>query len=135
MMNNFIKKKRGQKPLELEKLPYDDNSQDVRLLSGMPIIARTNDKSYDICKNDQFTIKQIQHKTGIIIVEDDEQTLKIPFTDFQRLFRVGFCITIHASQGSTFDFPYTLHDFRKFDRRLKYVALSRSTKIEHINVI
>ena len=103
--------------------------------SGMPIIARTNDKSYEICNNDQFTIKQIQHKTGLIIVEDEEQALKIPIKDFQRLFRIGFCITIHASQGSTFDFPYTIHEFSKFDMRLKYVALSRSTKIEHINVI
>ena len=135
MMNNFIKKKRGQTPLELEKLPYDDNSQDVRLLSGMPIIARVNEAKHGICNNDQFTIQQIQHKTGIIIVQDEERTIKIPFTDFQRLFRVGFCITCHAAQGSTFDFEYTIHEWDKFCPRLKYVALSRGTKIENINVV
>ena len=53
------------------------------------------------------------------------------------VFYVAFCITIHKSQGSTFDHPYTIHDWGhpSFDNRLKYVALSRTTKLENINVL
>ena len=61
------------------------------------------------------------------------KSLKLVFSDFQH-FYVAFCITIHKSQGSTFDEPFTIHEFDKLDRRLKYVALSRSTQIENINI-
>ena len=37
-------------------MEYDDNSQDVQLLDGMPIISRVNAKQYDICNNDMFVI-------------------------------------------------------------------------------
>ena len=63
--------------------------------------------------------------------------LDIPFNLFQRLFYVAYCITIHKSQGTTFDFPYTIHEWshKRFDARLKYVALSRATNLENINVM
>ena len=75
----------------------------------------------------------------IIVVDEDgkEKKERIPFCDFQKLFYVAYCITIHRSQGSTFDHPYTIHewDHPRFDNRLKYVALSRTTKLENINII
>jgi len=53
------------------------------------------------------------------------------------LFYVAYAITIYKSQGSTFDYPYTIHEYGHpmFDDRLKYVSLSRATSIEHINII
>jgi hypothetical protein len=42
MMDKIIKENPNEKVLELKKLSYDDNSQDVTLLKGMPIIARRN---------------------------------------------------------------------------------------------
>jgi hypothetical protein len=52
----------------------------------------------------------------------------------EKLFYVAFCITVHRSQGSTFNHPYTIHQFELFDERLKYVALSRSTDKNLINI-
>ena len=52
----------------------------------------------------------------------------------QQLFNPAWCITIHKSQGSTYDHPYTIHEFDKLDGRLKYVAFSRETDIKHIRV-
>ena len=56
---------------------------------------------------------------------------------FQKLFYPAYAITIFKSQGSTFDFEYTIHEFNHplFDNRLRYVSLSRSVDIEHINII
>ena len=36
---------------------------------------------------------------------------------------MAYCITIHKSQGSTFDFSYSIHEWEKLDETLKYVSL------------
>jgi hypothetical protein len=135
MMNKMVRLKRYAKPLEFKALNYDDNSQDVRLISGCPIIARINCKDLDIWNNECFTISQIQPKTGLLIITDGEyKKIEIKFEDFQRLFRPAYCVTIHCAQGKTFDKPYSIHEWGKLDKRLKYVALSRSTAMENINL-
>jgi hypothetical protein len=122
-------------PLKLSKVEYDKNSQDVELLPNMPIIARVNNKGYDIANNETFTIYSI--KDNIIKIESDEEhnIIDIPVKEFQKLFYVAFCITVHKSQGATFDHPYTIHQWSLFDKKLKYVALSRTTKKEYVNII
>ena len=134
MMDAEVKRKRGKKPLVLEALPFDNNSQDVSLLAGMPVIARVNDINLGICNNETFKIKEIQYAKENILIEDDEFSLDIPFDRFQKLFYVAYAITIHRSQGETYDHDYTIHEWDKLDKRLKYVALSRTTKLENINV-
>jgi ATP-dependent exoDNAse (exonuclease V) alpha subunit len=121
-----------------EKIEYDDNSQNVYLLEGMPIIARKNYKDLDIFNNETFIIKEILEDKGIIVIIDIENTnYNIPIKDFQSLFYVAYAITIYKSQGSTFDKPYTIHEWNHpmFNERLKYVALSRATLKEYINII
>jgi ATP-dependent exoDNAse (exonuclease V) alpha subunit len=101
----------------------------------MPIIARKNSKESGISNNDSFTIKKIDNKKQIIIITDDEKDIDIPVAEFQKMFYIAFCITTHKSQGSTFNHSYTIHEFNQFDERLKYVALSRATDINLINII
>ena len=55
--------------------------------------------------------------------------------EFTKIFNIAYCITVHKSQGATFDEAYTIHEFNQFDERLKYVALSRATDINLINII
>ena len=38
---------------------------------------------------------------------DDENDIDIKFEEFQKVFLIAFCITIHKSQGSTFNHSYT----------------------------
>jgi len=134
--NEKAKKRSG---LTLPKLKYDKNSQTTILYKGTPIIARINEKKYDICNNETFIIKKIGKDSIIIEGEDDDETIsrniEIPIKYFQRLFYVAYCITTHRSQGSTFTNAYTIHEFDLFDNRLKYVALSRSTSINNINIV
>jgi cytidyltransferase-like protein len=138
MMLKAVKANNSRKQvLELKKLSYDDNSQDVELLSGMPVIARKNCEASYIANNETFTIKEIRHKKQIIVIEDDERKIKIAFKDFQYMFYVAYCITVHKSQGSTYNQPYTIHEWNnpKFDDRLKYVALSRSTNKDNNDIL
>jgi hypothetical protein len=44
MMQKEFTRKKGKKALQLKKLYYDKNSQDVKLLAGTPIISRVNKK-------------------------------------------------------------------------------------------
>jgi ATP-dependent exoDNAse (exonuclease V) alpha subunit len=136
MMNKAEEKARRNKStvLQLKALDYEGHSQDVKLCAGTPIIARINMKDLELFNNEQYIIKQIKPKTEIVQVqiEDGEHKLDIPFKDFQRLFYPAYCITVHSSQGSTFNDKYTIHEWNRFDNRMKYVALSRSTKLENI---
>ena len=43
--------------------------------------------------------------------------------------------SIRESQGQTYNKPYTIHEWSKLDRSLRYVALSRATLKELINII
>ena len=44
-------------------------------------------------------------------------------------------ITIHKSQGASFNFPYTIHEWNRLNKRLRYVALTRATDKKFINII
>jgi ATP-dependent exoDNAse (exonuclease V) alpha subunit len=48
---------------------------------------------------------------------------------------VAFATTIHKSQGATYNFPYTIHQFNRLDERLRYVALTRATDMKFINIV
>ena len=69
------------------------------------------------------------------MVFDEGREQEVPIPEFTKMFNVAYCITVHKSQGQTIDEPYTIHEFEQFDQRLKYVALSRSTDINLINII
>jgi hypothetical protein len=42
--------------------------------------------------------------------------------------------TIHKSQGASFNNKYTIHEWNRLDRRLKYVALSRATNENNVKI-
>jgi hypothetical protein len=42
---------------------------------------------------------------------------------------------VHSSQGDTFDEEYTIHEFEKYTKKLKYTALSRTTKKSYVNIL
>ena len=67
-----IKQNKVKKPLHLQKLAYDKNSQNVKLLAGTPIISRINKEELGLCNNETFIIKQIQYSKENIVVVDDE---------------------------------------------------------------
>jgi ATP-dependent exoDNAse (exonuclease V) alpha subunit len=125
--------------LKLDKLNYDDNSQDVKLTNDTPIIARRNYKDLDIFNNEQFIIKKIEFNNENIIIGselDEDKVIDIPFDMFQKLFYPAYAITIYKSQGSTFDHGFTIHEWGHplFTERFKYVALSRAVSCDNINI-
>ena len=114
--------------------PFDDNSQEVKLFKGVPVISKVNNKKVDICNNDLFHVKNIDG-TLIRLSYDTNKEVVISKDQFQKMFRMAYCITTHSAQGATYDFPYSIYDWHLMDKRLKYFALSRSTSEKHINIV
>jgi len=136
------KKKAG---LKLSADPKDPLSQDVQLLANMPIICKRNflykfkvddvKKSVSVDNNEEFQIVSISQSKNIIQIKNENKSLNILIDDFQGLFYVAFAITSHKAQGCTFNFPYSVYEYEKFNKRTKYVVLSRATKKEYINIM
>ena len=94
-----------------------------------------NNKRHDTNNNELFTIKSIDKINSSIVITDDSNKIReIKIDMFQQLLYIAFCITVHKSQDSTFRHEYSIHEYEKFDEKLKYVALSRSSCINNINI-
>ena len=118
---------------------FNPKTQDVVLAEGMPIIAhKTNsikENSVRILNSQRFVITKVTD--DIIYFSDGGEELSIKTNAFHKYFYLGFCITIHASQGETFKTKYTIYDWGhyNFSDKAKYVALSRGTCIENIQIV
>lgn len=128
-----LKKKRRVQSARCPKYDGDEHSQDVVLMPGMPAISRINCRKLDIVNNETFTIEKVDNNV-CVLNDGEEKTVEIPTNEFTKNFHIAFCITCHKSQGQTFDHEYSISEWELMDDRMKYVALSRATKIEYINV-
>jgi hypothetical protein len=134
------------KRFTVRELYYDKNTQTFELCEEMPVIARVNCSALKIANNEQFIVKKI--KEGEIILTNEKsvindagevisekKTIAVPDERFHKLFVNAFCITLHKSQGQTIKAPYCIHEFEKYTRRMKFVAVSRATILENINIV
>ena len=85
-----------------------------------------------LCHAIPFNITSVSSET--ITYKDDKIEYTIPVCDFHKNFYLGFCITVHASQGDSINQKYTIYDWKIdcFCDKAKYVAMSRSTDINNI---
>jgi ATP-dependent exoDNAse (exonuclease V) alpha subunit len=134
-MNAVWKKAKTKNCIKLEKLPYDENSQDVTLVNKTPLIGKVNNSKLGIINNERYIIKKVDIQTKELTIKNDTNEIVIGADEFQKLFRIGYDFTTHSSQGMSIDEPYTIHEFNRMSKKLKYVALSRSTKHEYINIM
>ena len=120
--------------VSIPKDKENPKTQDVYLTKGMPIIAHKTDKNKNILNSQTFTITNITNE--IIKYKDDKTEYSLSVNEFHKYFYLGFCITIHASQGETFNTKYTIYDWEitPFCNKAKYVAMSRSTDINNIQI-
>ena len=121
------------KPLHLSAWQYTNNSQDVDLIVGTPIMSIRNVKGVMV-NGETFTI--LDYNDKIIKAKSvlRDNVIDIDVKEFQRNFVVSYCITSHKAQGQTFIEPYTIHEWYRLNYRSKYVALSRSSTWENCNI-
>ena len=133
-MKELYKSNKYRTRLKMDGLSYDDRSQAVILNKGVPIISKVNNEDIGIFNNQRFKIVKIG--TFTITFEDDfKKLLKINIPDFQKFFLVAYGCTVHSAQGMSIGEPYTIHEWNRLDKRLNYVALSRSRDIKYIHIM
>lgn len=123
------------KMYKFDKLQYDPNSQDVTISKGMPIISHRNSIGLDISNGETFKITNVSDTIQIRDIYDEKRIIEINPEDFQTHFYLSYAITCHKSQGETFNHPYTIHQWEHFTQEMKYVALSRTTQKEYVNIV
>jgi hypothetical protein len=124
-----LKKK---KPLVIEAKSSDLNSQRVKLIPGTPVIAMKGNKTLAVIKGATFKVTKLNPLTV-----KDLKTKKVTVINpelFQDYFYVNFCTTSHKFQGQTIKEAFTVHEFQRMRKKMKYVALSRATSKNLINV-
>ena len=144
----FTNKKRidiNKKCMDIDKTKYhgkkyileaninDANSQEITLYPKLPIICKKNDEPQGLINNEQFIVSKLTATS--VYVKNEEKELEIEMNKFQEFFYVAYCITIHKSQGASFNFPYTIHEFNRLNKKLRYVSLTRATDKKFINII
>ena len=122
------------KGLKLEALSYDKRTQKVILNKGVPIISKVNSEDMNLVNNQRFVIEKIG-PLQMTIQDDSGNERDIYNNDFQKYFLVAYATTCHSAQGLSIGENYTIHEWDRFDQRLKYVALSRSRELEYIHIM
>ena len=103
---------------------------------NLPIIAKHTDDKIRLYNNEQYIVTNIdKNKIKVKSCIELDKVLSFSQKDFANLFYPAYCITIHCSQGCTIKEPYTIHEFKRLNSRLRYTALSRASKFEHINIL
>ena len=118
--------------IDVKSNPLNPKTQDVKLAKGMPVIAHVTNKKLRFMNSQTFVIDDVTQES--LVITNGEDTIKINTKDFHKFFYLGFCLTVHASQGETFSEKYTIHDWYLMCNKAKYVALSRGTSIENIQI-
>ena len=107
----------------------------IKVFVGLPIICKktmTINKVNELKNNEEFEVIGVDHE--IITIKNDRLQCDITHKIFIH-FDLAYCITTHVSQGSTYDFPYSIYEYQYFDQPLLYTSMSRSTKKSYINLI
>ena len=121
--------------INIKKDDKNPKSQDIILSKYMPILCKKTNKKLHILNSEIFKVHKIT-STHFTIINDAKEKIDIDNKDFHQFFYPGFCITVYASQGETYTEKYTIYDwhFEHFCNKAKYVAMSRSSNIDFIQI-
>ncbi len=82
-------------------------------------------KTIDLKNNGEYEVVYFDDET--ITIKNNRLEAVITHQQF-KYFYIACCITTHVSQGSTYDFPYSIYEYQYFEQCLFYTAMSRSTQ-------
>ena len=130
-------KLRGNNYLTLKKFEADKNSQEIYVYENLPLIACKTSGDYNVTNGEEFMVKDFNEKIVILKSCDptDPKDISVKAEFLTKIFYPAYCLTVHRSQGTTFEGSYTIFEWEHMHKRLKYVALSRATKKSNINFV
>ena len=116
--------------------PEKYHQADFRIAPGVRCMAIHNRLAKDYCNSERFVVASCEGGlVGLADISVPEHTVTVAVTDFFRDFIPGYCFTIHKMQGATIREPYNIYEWRSLSPTLRYVAISRGTAFEDVNLV
>jgi DNA replication protein DnaC len=112
-----------------QDLENNNYAQPVVLHVGAPIMSCKNNKQQGILNNQDFTVTGWNDQ----VIHTCSGDIKV--VDFQKSFVVAYAMTVHKSQGATFDFKFSIWETSRMDRRMLYTAVTRTTSKDLICIV
>lgn len=113
------------------------NIQQMYIYDGCRVIAYKTDKNKLFVNSEIFTVYYYDDNDIHLYTHrlNEPYFVCIPIEDFNKSFTLGYCMTVHKSQGSTITENFNIYDWNKMDKELKYTALSRAKSIQQIGIV
>ncbi len=121
-------------------LPDENNpkTQLLQLTKGMPIICHKTNKKMEILNSDRFVITSINEKeiqfTNELLKEQNKPDMKISVQDFNKNISIWHIVLQSMLHKEKHSKNHILFMTGEECKRGKYVALSRATKLENIQI-
>jgi ATP-dependent exoDNAse (exonuclease V) alpha subunit len=80
-------------------------------------------------KNEQVCIHAIDDDKIIL----ENEVGEVPIKDFWEYLRPAYCITTHKAQGDTFKEDYSIWEWFRMDKEMRYTALTRAQSLRQIH--
>jgi len=106
----------------------------LKISEGMPIICKHTIDKYKLINNEFFTVESVDCEK-VILKRDDGESIEGSHAFFLNTFELAFCITVHCSQGLSIDEAYSIWEWEKFSKKMKYTAITRARRYNDINLI
>ena len=137
-------------------------SQDVHLCEGYPLVCYSTNKALGISNSDRYEVVALGQSTftarrvfkraernafsnekleelaaTVLTVQYVDAGRKKEEVGFHRIFRPAFCLTVHQSQGDTFEEPFTIYEWNHWCMRGagRYVAFTRAQDMSHMQIV
>ena len=123
----------------------DENSSDMYIYEGLPVIAMRNkrdkDKGIVWANSEKYWVSGYDNNNILLWTERPNEegekeiyAIDVEIEEFRKNFYLNYCCTTHKMQGETLYEDFTIYDWDKMDTKLKYTALSRAKKPEQIYI-
>ena len=115
-----------------------EQAQDATLAKGVPVISNVSNSDLGVAKNEMMEICEIDNNTVSFLRERDGVTdiITDDIENFHKRYLLGYCVTIHKSQGDTIHGRVNIYDWNHVKKynRVAYTAVTRATAFANIHV-
>ena len=113
------------------KIIRGKEEEDFTFLTLAELTNETKENENDVVVISKHGLKNSEEFETIgadsknIEIKNDRLICSIKHADFNN-FDMAYCIMVDVSQGSTYDFSYSIYVYRYFNKKLLYTAMSRN---------
>ena len=106
----------------------------IKVYKDLPLVCKKTftNEGQELKNNELFTVINFDSKT--IEMQSKRFTTIIKHESFKH-FQIGYCITTHCSQSDTFDFEYSIYEYRYMEESMIYTAITRAKKLCNVNLV